>query len=54
MVCIAREQPGRRDEENEQCRIARAREEPGRREEEQVADTARRRISREQPGRRDE
>ena len=35
---IAREQPGRRDEENEQCRIAR--EEQGRREEEQVANTA--------------
>ncbi len=36
--CIAREQPGRRDEESEQCHIACR--DPARREEEQVADTA--------------
>ena len=61
----AREQPGRRDEDNEQCCTGReqpgvleheaiqrsiSRDEPGRREEEQVANTAQRRARREQPG----
>ncbi len=61
----AQEQPGRRDEENEQCRTRReqpgvlehkaiqrsiSRDKPGRREEEQVANTAQRRARLEQPG----
>ncbi len=61
----AREEPGRRDEANEQRRTrceqpevleheaiqsSMSREEPGRREEEQVANTSQRRARREEPG----